>query len=161
MSTNAYTEGLHREVREELHRIDSKISTLLAVFGIAVSIIAGAMIAGDADPRSLSDPYEAAFWIGTALGLGSIAQLVAALHPVVSHHEDRALLRYFGHVAEFENLNAFREALHGEERNEALRVEEQTHTLSRIVTRKYRWTSRAVYAYAGAVLCELLAAVGA
>jgi hypothetical protein len=160
MSTNTYIEGLHREVREELTRVDSKIATLLAVFGIAVSIVAGAMITGDADPTTLRGIHEAAFWASATLSVAAVAVLVATLHPVVIHHEDCMQLRYYGHVVQFDDYDAFRAALHGSERDEARRIEEQTYTLSRIVARKYAWTSRAVYVYTVAVICGLIAAAG-
>lgn len=156
-----YVTALHTEVREELNRIDSKVSVLLAVFGIAVSVVSGAMITGAADPRDLTDVHEVAFWVAATLALGGIGLLVAALHPVTRHHEPRNHLRYFGHVAQYVNVNAFREALDATDRQEHNRRVEQTYMLSRIVVRKYRLTTIAISLYGASILLGLFAATDA
>lgn len=147
----AYLEVLHREAREELTRIDGKTSILLATFGIAVSLVAGAMIAGDVDPSQLSTGWLVAFWLGVALVLASLVLLVTALSPVTRNRAPKEHLSYFGHVAQFAGVAELRAALERLEHGGVDRSLEQTYTLSRIVRRKYRLTTVATGLYAAGV----------
>lgn len=154
-----YVRDLHSEVREEITRVDGKVATLLAVFGIAVFLVVGAMITRDADPRRLESAYLVAFAIAALLAISSLGLLVSALAPKVAHEEHSERVRYFGHVAQFPTLAMFEAALDGD-LDPAERLTEQTHTLSRMVVAKYTRIRLAILLYGVAVAAALVAALG-
>jgi hypothetical protein len=153
-----YLDDLHREVREELVRVDGKLSILLATFGIAVSLVAGALLTGDADPAGLPSPWHAVFWTAAVLALAAIALLVIALSPTTRNRSPRGRLGYFGHVAAYDDVEEFRTALEQLEHGRADRSLEQTHALSRIVRRKYRMATGGIIVYGTAVALAVAAA---
>lgn len=153
-----YVRELHAETREELVRVDGKIATALATFGIVVAIVLAALVAGEWDPFDLSIALRVLWLLGAGLGLVALLMLVNALLPIVDHPEDRDRLRYWGHVAAYSRLEEFDDALAGLIDDAAAdRRVEQVWTLSGLVMRKYWLFRRAVVLYGAGIALTGLA----
>ncbi len=147
-----YVQDLHTETREELFRVDSKLATTLNTFGIVVSVVLAAIIAGNWDPLDLRTGLAVTWCMGAASALAAITILIVALTPRVRHIEGRERLRYFGHVAGYDSVEDFRRAL-DDAGTPHDRIVEQTWTLSNLVKRKYAQYTAAVIVFgAGLVL---------
>ena len=133
-----YIRLLLGEAREELSKADAKVSTLLATVGIIAGIVAGAIAAGNWKPNNLSIWAQIVWWVGVAIAMAGVVALAIALAPRISHPEDRYAIHYFGHVAQFDSLKEFADALNAISRTTAAeRIETQLWLVSRIVVHKY------------------------
>lgn len=142
-------EQLHKETREELVRIDGKITTTIGAFGVPVAVLLAALAAGDADVTALESGWRFAGAAGLAAAVCSAWCLFAALWPRIEHPEPGSKIRYWGHVATFRLHADFAEALAEQEHvTEDERLIEQTHTLAGIVQKKYLLYRRSLWLYA-------------
>lgn len=89
---------LHREVREELTKADSKATSLLGVNGLVLGVLAAGAIAGNWTPTDMKWWAESPFWVGLILVLGSEGLLLKAIFPRISHDLENGQAHYFGHV---------------------------------------------------------------
>lgn len=136
----SYLAALHTEVRQELVRVDTKISVLLQTFMVTVSVVVAGAVAGQWNPTTeLGGIGELLWWVGVALIGGAVVLLLFTLNPVTSHADVRTEApRYYGDVKRYNNKTEFREGLDrvagaaGEER-----LVDQTYLLSHLVSRKY------------------------
>lgn len=136
-SRDAYMRLLLDEAREELSRADAKVSVLLSTAGIIAGIVAGAIAAGQWRPTSLALAAQIVWWIGVAIAMAGVVALAIALAPRISHPEDKHAMRYFGHVAQFDSLKEFVDALNAINEPTIERIETQLWLISRIVVHKY------------------------
>jgi hypothetical protein len=146
-------ETLHKETREELLHADNKATTLLSVVGLILGGLLAGASAGAFSPRDLDNVAEWVFWIGVTLAIVAEVGLCLAILPNVSHAEHKGALRYFGHVAQFEDERTLSDALSGAHDNHE-RLVSQLLYLSKVVDRKYRLIRRSLLTLgASALLC--------
>src|SRR5687768_6640617 len=89
------------EAREELTRADGKASMLLSALGIAVGVVAGAILAGDWNPHdNLHRPWELIWWIGCTLMGAAGALLGAAIYPKLFNKHPGAAVTYYNEIAQ-------------------------------------------------------------
>src|SRR5215213_8207736 len=103
-------EVLLRESREELERIDLKASILLSVCSLALAALVHAAAYLHWDPRELGDS-QWFLWSGMALGGAALVALAAAVWPRLGQGEGGEELTYFGHIAQFGDLEELNAAL--------------------------------------------------
>lgn len=140
---------LHAETREELVRLDAKVSTLFSASTLSVSIVVTGVIAGSWKPTDLAGLAEWIWWIGSILVVTSIWLLLSALIPRHQHSQRSSTsVRFYRDVARFPSKQAFFEALVdgclGSDR-----VLDQTYELSRLVVMKAEradWSIRTLVA---------------
>ena len=132
-------ESLLSDAREELGRADGKASILLSAVGIVVSVLLAGAIARDWNPTRLTT-FEWLWWIGTMTGAFAILALGAAVWLRIEHRASRDKLTYFGHVANFENIEALIAGLdwRASAASPQDRAIDQLFTVSKIVGKKYR-----------------------
>lgn len=145
-------QGMLAEARAEVGIADHKASMVLAALGIGFGAILGGVIAGDWDPTSLVGVGEGFWWAGATVAVLSIACAAAAVWPRYDKSDLSSGIYYWGHVASFKTLVAFKEAFKNSPPNEALRTEHQLWRLSRIVNKKYFFVRCAFVLAAGAVV---------
>jgi Family of unknown function (DUF5706) len=128
------------ESREELARADAKASTLLAALGVAIGVIAAALLAGDWSPDRLDRGYQIVWWFGLGFtGAGSLA-LCLAVWPRIRHRLPGRSATYFDEIALLGSVDKVKAAL--ESTDAAGRTLTQLVAVSRIARRKYvliRW----------------------
>jgi hypothetical protein len=133
-------EALLRESREELERIDLKASILLSVCSLALAALVHAAAYLHWDPRELV--FSQWFlWAGMALSGAALVALAAAVWPRLSHGESTEDLIYFGHIAQFEDLEELNAALDKQASTNPSRADHATKrllALSRLIDLKYR-----------------------
>src|SRR5690349_5547050 len=100
------------EAREELTRADGKASILLSALGIAVGVVAGAILAGDWNPHNnLHRPWELLWWIGCALVGTTSVLLGLAIYPTLFNPHPGAAVTYYNAIAQLKGVSELEEAL--------------------------------------------------
>ena len=133
-------EALLRECREELERIDLKASILLSVCSLALAALVHAAAYLHWDPRELGDS-QWFLWSGMALGGAALVALAAAVWPRLGQGEGGEELTYFGHIAQFGDLEELNAALDREASTNPSRADhaaKRLFALSKLVRSKYR-----------------------
>jgi MFS family permease len=151
-------ETLNRETREELIRADSKATTLFSVLGLILGALLAGAVAGRSSPERLSDSVQWLFWVGVSLALIAEAALCSAVLPRMKTNLPKEEVRFFVHVAQFEDRESLRTALLNAG-SEYDRLVDQVYSLSKIIVRKYQFIRLAIALLALSVLCCLLSLV--
>ena len=159
-----YAAKLLSQAREELNRVDTKASILLAGVGVALGAVAGTIVTKGWSPFRLPLGKALLWWAGAAaISVGSAA-LLAAVYP----RRRRALGgsggdrdRYFSYYADVAGSRSAAEvaAVAARIRQSAARefelVAEQLLQVSLIVDRKYSLVRWAMWMLAAGVTCEV------
>jgi MFS family permease len=161
----SYLTELLADTREELNRVDSKAALLLAAFGVIIGSLLAGLFSGSLTPFELNIKIEWMWWLGVTLAAVGVFSIAAAVYPKIRRG---APLRpggpaYFGDVASYSNVDAFRQAIEETLPNPRERLIDQTFVLSNLVQRKYVLLRRglrclllAILACAAAILINLL-----
>lgn len=131
--------ALLKDTREELNRADGKAATLMSASGVVVSVLLAGAIAGQWDPTELGG-WQWLWWPGAVAGVAGVVAFAVAVWPRVSHTGPKEELAYFGHVAQYKNVQDLEKALAS--KNSAPtsdRTSDQLLTVSKIVSAKYWW----------------------
>lgn len=147
------------ETREEITRADSKAATILAATGVAGSVIAAAIVAGQWSPNEMGAWTRLLWWVGAVLGLFGIGKLGHCLLPRTRNSQPRTEVDYYGDAARYSTWQSLRGHLLRVEPDAFDRNVRQFHQNAGIVTDKYRrlrWGMRSV---GGSVVTMILAAV--
>jgi MFS family permease len=151
-------ETLNRETREELVRADNKATTLLSVLGLILGALLAGAVAGGSSPERLNGSVQWLFWVGVALALIAEAALCSAVLPRMKTNLPKEEVRFFVHVAQFEDGESLRAALLNAG-SEYDRLVDQVYALSKIIMRKYQLIRLAIALLALSVLCCMLSLV--
>jgi hypothetical protein len=121
-----------------LTRADSKAALLLAAAGVAAGALLAGLLGGSWTPFALDNRIEWIWWLGVASAASGIFSIAAAVYPRIVR---RGALQpgapaYYGDVAAYEDIDAFRRAVE-QPPNPETRLIDQTFQVSRIVQRKY------------------------
>jgi hypothetical protein len=149
------------ETREEVARADQKVATLLASLGVAIALIANALLDEEGwSPRALDRYWEVVWWLSAGAAGLAVGCLGFALWPRITRARSQGpSLTYFNDVALVHDVEHVRKALQELESDE--RTLHQLVALSIITRRKYIWLRRGMGAAAVAVVLGVLsAAVG-
>lgn len=128
------------ESREELARADGKASMLLSALGVAIGVIAAALLAGDWSPDRLDRPYRTVWWVGLTFAAAGSLALCFAVWPRIRHRLPGPSATYFDEIALLGSVDKVKAALAGTDAAE--RTLTQLVAIARIVRRKYvliRW----------------------
>ena len=158
-SPSSYLADLLEDTREELTRADSKAALLLAATGVAAGALLAGLLGGRWTPFSLDNRVEWIWWIGVCAAGAGILSIAAAVYPRIRLRSapNPEAPAYYGDVAAYDSLEAFRRAVEQAPDPEA-RLVDQTFLVARIVQTKYvllrrglRFLLLATLACAGAV----------
>jgi hypothetical protein len=153
-------EALLTECRGELERIDLKASILLTVCSLALAALIHAAAYLHWDPRELGAP-QWFLWSGIGLGGAALVALAAAVWPRLGQGEGGEELTYFGHVTQYEDVEALNAALDREASTNPSQTDyaaKRLLALSRIVHTKYRCIRWGMILFGAAVpLCTVAA----
>ena len=146
------------EVREELTRADSKISTALAAEGVIAGVVVAAMIAGNWSPLTLPSCAPILWWLGAALWLISLWALGDGIYPRTKRkgRPVSGIAAYYGDPHPDGGANHGR---YGFIALELQRVEDQVAQVGWIVRRKYSSIQRGLWAVALGSLLLLASAL--
>ncbi|MER7131429.1 Pycsar system effector family protein [Streptosporangium saharense] len=148
------------ETREEVNRADTKASILLGAIGIAVSGVVGDMVNG-----VVSGAWGASWpwlrWTAAGAAFLSVTLLLMALYPRRIRLRRPLVNAYFGDVVAHSDPRALRAALERPSPDELGRLTDQIHTISRIVSTKYRLIQLALWCLAISVLSGVLTVAAA
>lgn len=154
-------EALLRESREELERIDLKASILLSVCSLALAALVHAAAYLHWDPRELVG-FQWFLWLGMTFGVAALVALAAAVWPRLGRGEGE--ITYFGHVAQFKELEELISALDKEVSANPSSTDHAAKRLlamSRIIYDKYRYIRWGMGLFGVAVLLCAVTAVRA
>jgi hypothetical protein len=147
------------ETREELARADGKAQILLAVSGVAVSVVLGGAISGDWSPSDLDRCAQVLWWIGVSAAALGLSGLGYAVFPRLLTADD-ARITYFEDVLRYKDCPALSQGLAAEAARGDRDVE-QLLRLSRLAHRKYLAIQASMSALlAAAVICAVAALAG-
>ena len=172
-----YKESLLSETREELQKVDSKSSILLATAGVIVGVFLAGAVGGSWTPDKISQhgPRDLVI-IALTLGLAGLCSLGVAVKPRIRRaNQDHNRLYFFGHVEAFYptiwsrlrgrgDLEAARNSFDAaiEEAsgsNYERRLEDQVWHLSHIVVLKYRFIAIAMWLFASSIVLSVVALI--
>lgn len=152
------------ETREEVNRADTKASILLGAIGIAVSGVVGDMVNGVVS-GVVSGAWGASWpwlrWTAVGAAFLSVTLLLMALYPRRIRLRRPLVNAYFGDVVAHSDPRALRAALERPSPDELGRLTDQIHTISRIVSTKYRLIQLALWCLAISVLSGVLTVAAA
>jgi MFS family permease len=153
-----FAEPLLEETRQELTRADGKAATLMSASGVVISVLLAGLIAGRWNSTVLQ-PWQWLWWIGVGIGIAGVVAFAAAVWPRVSHTEPKEALAFFGHVAQFKNVQALETALDRKPSSPTeARTVDQLLTVSKIVRMKY-WLIRGGMVLLGIGLCACVVSI--
>jgi hypothetical protein len=154
-----YATALLTQAREELVRVDTKASIMLAAAGVALGVVLGDLVSHGWSPFRLPVAPAVIWWIGVAAVFGGTLSLLAAVYPRNRQHSASAtagqngFLGYYADVAvyrsTFDVINAIRRSA---ERDLEL-MAEQILQVSRLADRKYRLLGWGVWLLVVGVAC--------
>lgn len=158
-----YKEVLLSDIREELQKVDSKASTLLATVGIILGALIAGAVSGSWSPSKItSDGPRILTWVALILVIAAVCVLGAAVKPRVNRaSQDRENLYFFGHIEAYhptwwtvargkekieDGFKTFRQdLLHAAKTKYDSRLDDQIWHLSHIVFWKYKLISIAMW----------------
>jgi Pycsar effector protein len=134
----SYLTGLLSETRQELSRVDSKASLLLAAVGVVLGALIGGLAGSRWTPMRLNGAVHWLWWLGTASATIGVLLIAAAVYPRIYPRgtPQPGAPVYYGHVSAYRDIGEFRRALE-EPPSTQDRLINQIFVLSRIVRRKY------------------------
>jgi hypothetical protein len=145
------------EARADVGLADHKASMVLAVLGIGFGALLGGLIAGDWSPSDLKGLGEPIWWLGAGMAAASVVCAAMAVWPRFTSADYTEGIFYWGHVAQFETLWEFSDALNSQKPVED-RTKHQLWRISKIVVRKYQLIRIAFVLAGGAGVALLLGA---
>jgi MFS family permease len=136
--TVSYLADLLAETREELTRADSKAALLLAASGVVIGALLAGLFGSKWTPFDLNNKIEWLWWLGVASAAFGVFSIAAAVYPRVRRHGTvhPGVPSYYGDVAAYENIDAFRRAIEKVPRSRE-RLIDQIFVLSSMVQHKY------------------------
>jgi hypothetical protein len=127
------------EARDDVKLADQKASVILAALGIGFGAVLGGQLAGNFDSGRFSSAGQIVWWSGVLMAVGSVALAVFAVWPRYKLDDSPIFgITYWGHIAAFEGLDEFEEALRNADTTSGRRTNHQLWRLSRLVLLKYR-----------------------
>ena len=169
-----YKETLLSDTREELQKVDSKASILLATVGIMLgALVAGAVSESWSPSKITSDGPRTLTWMALILVIAGICVLGAAVKPRVNRaNQDRKNLYFFGHIEAYhptwwmvvrgkeKTEGGFKEfsqdLLHAAKTKYDSRLDDQIWHLSHIVFWKYKLISIAMWMFVVAIVAGVV-----
>jgi len=135
----SYLKELLAETREELNRVDSKAALLLAGSGVIIGALLAGLFGGRWTPFELNSKIEWLWWLGIALAAAGVFSIAAAVYPTIHTSEvpRPGTPSYYGDVAAYKDVDAFRRSLEEKPPEPRDRLIDQTFVLSNVVRRKY------------------------
>jgi MFS family permease len=136
--TSTYLADLLAETREELTRADSKAALLLAASGVVIGALLAGLFGSKWTPFDLDSKIEWLWWLGVTSAAFGVFSIAAAVYPRIRRNgtTHAGVPAYYGDVAAYENIDAFRSAIETVPRPKE-RLIDQVFVLSGIVQRKY------------------------
>ncbi len=156
----SYLTDLLTETRDELTRVDSKAALLLAASGVIAGALLAGFFGGRWTPFDLSNKVQWIWWLGVASAAFGLFSVAAAVYPHIHLRSTPVpgLPTYYGDVAAYEDVDAFRRAIENMPRSKD-RLIYQTFVLSRLVKRKYILLQRGLRSMLLAVIACMLAVI--
>lgn len=149
----SYLADLLASTRDELNRVDSKASLLLAAVGATIGALLACFTGSNWTPMSLAIGEQVLWWAGMAVATVGVFLISASVYPRFRQrrtpHPD--LPAYYGDVAAFPDIGTFRRAI-GKPPDAAERLSDQVYVVARITQAKYVQLQRGL-------LCLLIAIV--
>lgn len=147
------------ETRDEIHRADSKANILLAVAGLAASVLIGGLVSSDLSLTGARGAVQVLTSLAcAALALG-ISFLGAAVYPRTGEAAP-GRVRYFRDVTQYKTVQELRAAVEDEAQISNERTLQQLLALSAVVMKKYRHTIQGEVAIGLSLAFAIAAAVG-
>ena len=136
--TTSYLADLLAETREELTRADSKAALLLAASGVVIGALLAGLFGGKWTPFDLNSKIEWLWWLGVTSAAFGVFSIAAVVYPRIRRHGavHSGAPAYYGDVAAYENIDAFRRAIEKVPSSRE-RLVDQVFVLSGTVQRKY------------------------
>jgi hypothetical protein len=161
-----YAAALLVQAREELSRVDTKASIMLAAAGVALGIVLGDLVARGWSPFRLPIAAALVWWVGVANVSVGIMALLAAVYPrhrrqiAPTVGEPREYVGYYADVASYRSTDEVIKAIRRSAGRDLELMAEQLLQVSKIADRKYRLLSWGVWllvvGVAGAVSALLI-----
>jgi Family of unknown function (DUF5706) len=123
------------ETREELTRVDGKVSVLLTGAVTLEAVVVAIGVAGGNRISSLPNSYEWIAWLGVVLLITGTSFLATALWPKVTAGS-RSIPHYFSDFAKFDSAELLSEALSKVDPSE--RDASQLKVISSLLVAKYK-----------------------
>ncbi len=131
------------EAREEILKADQKASSILTTLGIGFGAITGGLLAGNWTPATLHGFRQVSWWMGAFSAVLSVWAAASAIWPRYTKVDAKDGITFWGHVATFDTLAAFTEALNKTGVDDGYRTRHQLWRISKIVDKKFcliRWS---------------------
>jgi hypothetical protein len=157
-----YLNALLGEGREELARVETKITTLFGVAGVVTAALLGGAIAGQWSPNSLDLALARwTCWAGFLVGGAGLIDLVLGFRPRIGKPMPGGFgtISHFGDVTTFVSKDAFAQAIRDSSASGVDRAIDQVWQVSHLVDLKYRYINRALVLFGLATVTSVLALV--
>jgi hypothetical protein len=158
-----YAASLLAQAREELTRVDTKASIMLAAVGVALGVVLGDLVSRGWSPFRLPFAAVLVWWVGVATVSVGIVSLLAAVYPrhrrqmSSSAGEPQEYVGYYADVATYRSVAEVINAIKRSAGRDLELIAEQLLQVSRIADRKYRLVSWGVWLLVIGVACALSA----
>jgi hypothetical protein len=133
---DGYLAGLLADTKAELARVDSKAALLLAASGVVIGALLAGLLNGRWAPSGLSIEIQWLWWLGVASAAAGLLSITAAVYPRIHKKRIPGVPAYYGDVAAYDDVEAFRHAIARVSRV-AERQVDQVFILSHVVQCKY------------------------
>ena len=152
-----YAAELLTQAREELNRVDTKASILLATVGVTLGAVVGGLATRGWSPFRLQLATAVVWWAGVAAVSVGIMSLLAAVYPrhrqqvTPSAGGPHGYVGYYADVATYSSTAEVTKAIRRSARRDLDLMAEQLLQVSQIVDRKYRLLGWGVWLLVGGV----------
>jgi Pycsar effector protein len=149
--------------REELNRVDTKASILLAAVGVALGAVVGGLATRGWSPFRLPLVLALVWWVGVAAAGAGITCLLAAVYPrhrqlvTPSAGGPHGYVGYYADIATYRSAAEVTRAIIRSSRRDLDLISEQLLQVSRIVHRKYRLLGLGIWLVTVGVACGIVA----
>lgn len=139
-----YAAFLLAQAREELSRVDTKASIMLAAVGVGLGVVLGSLVSRNWAPFRLPPAAAVTWWVGVATVTAGIVSLLAAVYPRPrrpirsSASELHRYVGYYADVAAYRTPAEVVDAIRRSADRDLELMAEQLMQISRIADRKYR-----------------------
>ena len=154
-----YAAFLLVQAREELIRVDTKASIMLAAVGVALGVVLGDLVSRSWSPFRLPLGAALAWWVGVATISVGIVLLLAAVYPrhrrqiASSAGSHQAYVGYYADVAAYRSTAEVVSAIRRSAEHDLELMAEQLLQVSRIADHKYRLLGLGVWLLVAGVAC--------